>query len=102
MSRTPLFAAMVAHGIPTNKTAVIADELELTSLADLAEMRMFDLVFADAHFRGRLVALRNAHKPAGAEDWPIPDDGAWPAIGTAFCGTLLATFAAQTGQAPGE
>jgi hypothetical protein len=102
MSRTPLFAAMVAHGIPTNKTAVIADELELTSLDDLAEMRMFDLLFADAQFRGRLIALRNAHKPAGAEDWDVPPDGAWPAIGKAFCGAFLATWAAQTGQAPDE
>ena len=93
---------MVAHGIPTNKTAVIADELDLASLSDLAQMHMFDLIFADAEFRGRLIACRNAHKPAGAEDWPIPDDEAWPAIGKAWCGGFLATWAAQTGQAPGE
>ncbi len=93
---------MVAHGIPEHKTAVIADELDLASIEDLTHMGMFDLIFADVEFRGRLIACRNAHKPAGAEDWPIPDDEDWLELATAFCGAFLDTWAAQTGQTPDE
>jgi hypothetical protein len=87
MSRTALFAAMVADGIPEPKTAVIADELGLNGVEDLAELGTFDLLFADAEFRGRLIALRNAYKRDG--------DEAWPALGPALCGAFLATWGAQ-------
>ncbi len=95
MSCTALFDAMVAHGIPAHKTRVIADELMIEQVEDLAGLSMFDLLFADVEFRGRLIALRNAYKRDGDEEWPVPPDGAWPALGPAMCGAFLAAYGAQ-------
>ena len=81
-----LFEAMQAHGIPAHKTRVIADELMIEQVEDLAGLSMFDLFFADKQFRGRLIALRNAYKRDGEEDWLVPTDTAWPALGQALCG----------------
>ena len=81
-----LCEAMQAHGIPARMTRVIADELMIEQVADLAGLSMVDLLFADVQFRGRLIALRNAHKRDGDEDWPVPPSSAWPALGQALCG----------------
>ncbi len=87
-----LFEAMQAHGIPAHKTRVIADELMIEQVADLAGLSMFDLLFADKEFRGWLIALLNAYKRDGDEDWPVPPDGDWPQLGQAMCGAVLAVF----------
>jgi hypothetical protein len=81
-----LCEAMQAHGIPARMTRVIADELMIEHVADLASLSMLDLLFADVQFRGRLIALRNAHKRDGDQAWPVPPDAAWPALGQALCG----------------
>jgi hypothetical protein len=81
-----LCEAMQAHGIPARMTHVIADELMIEQVADLAELTMVCLLFADVEFRGRLIALRNAYKRDGDEDWPVPPSSAWPALGQALCG----------------
>jgi hypothetical protein len=91
-----LFEAMQAHGIPARKTHEIADELMIEQVADLAGLTMFDLLFADVEFRGRLIALRNAYKRDGDEDWPVPPVRAWPALGQALCGAALDAFASHS------
>ncbi len=94
MSQQLLEAGQV-HGIPARNTHVIADELMIEQVGDLAGLSMFDLLFADVQFRGRLIALRNAYKRDGDEDWPVPPQEAWPALGQELCGAALAVWAQQ-------
>jgi hypothetical protein len=94
--------AMIAHGIPANKTFVIAEELGLQDVQDLENMQMFDLLFADAEFRGRLIQLRNTFKRDGEADWPVPADEDWPGLGTAWAGAFLQAWGAHTAQPPAE
>ena len=60
--------AMIAHGVPANQTAFLAERLGITSLADLADLHIINLMRVPDVLRLPLLRLHNANC-AGANVW---------------------------------
>jgi hypothetical protein len=58
--------AMIAHGVPTNQTGVLAELLGIQSTADLAGLSIVHVVRVPRPLRAAFIRLRHAHCPPDA------------------------------------
>ena len=66
--------AMIAHGIPENWTARLADGLGIQSVEDLASMKADAVDRVPKEFRKRIYDLRNAYAPDNVTLWTYYGD----------------------------
>ena len=69
--------AMIADGIPTAETALLAAALDMQDIGDIEKLNFFHLMRVPHTNRFGILAMRNRYKRAGDADWNIPADVNW-------------------------